>query len=412
MQHIQHRVDKPILQHVMTLLAGLLLISACGSGQPVVPTEPEATAVVAAKSTSTSTPELATGPLSFEDSGQRLGIGRSRDVSIGDLDGDDDLDAFVANGILGEVGSALWQNDGQGIFTIKEQELGHGNGLELGDLDGDGDLDVFIVGWVEVGRVWLNDGSGIFLDSEQSLGSVGGWDVALGDIDGDGDLDAYIAHENEDTVWLNDGSGIFSDTGQRIGTTYTTAAGLGDVDGDGDLDAVTAGWGEPARVWLNDGSGSFTDSGQTLTPGFIHIHGMILGDVTGDGVLDAIMTGAPNQVWFNDGSGMFIDSEQSLSKFPTDTVALKDLDGDGDLDAYLAVGTSGRAQDEIWLNDGQGQFVESEIPLSTGFSSGIGLGDLDGDGDIDAFITHGELGLAYDGGLPNEVWLNMMRYRP
>ena len=44
-----------------------------------------------------------------------------------------------------------------------------------------------------------------------------------------------------------------------------------------------------------------------------------------------------------------------------------------------------------------------EQDLSTGFSSGIGLGDLDGDGDLDAFIAHGQLGLSEGGGLPNEV---------
>jgi hypothetical protein len=139
------------------------------------------------------------------------------------------------------------------------------------------------------------------------------------------------------------------------------------------------------------------------------MHGMTLGDVTGDGALDAIMAGAPNEVWFNDGTGMFTDSEQSLTYMPGDTVALGDLDGDGDLDTYLAVGSSGLAEDKIWLNDGHGTFTESDLSLSTGFSSGIGLGDLDGDGDLDAFIAHGELGKANAGGLPNEVWLNVMR---
>ena len=38
------------------------------------------------------------------------------------------------------------------------------------------------------------------------------------------------------------------------------------------------------------------------------------------------------------------------------------------------------------LNDGSGQFFDSDLVLSEGFSSGIGLGDLDGDGDIDLFI--------------------------
>jgi hypothetical protein len=38
--------------------------------------------------------------------------------------------------------------------------------------------------------------------------------------------------------------------------------------------------------------------------------------------------------------------------------------------------------------------------------SGIGLGDLDGDGDLDAFVAQGNLGQDSGGGLPNEVWFN------
>ncbi len=67
---------------------------------------------------------------------------------------------------------------------------------------------------------------------------------------------------------------------------------------------------------------------------------------------------------------------------------------------------TGTSEDRIWINDGGGIFSDCEQDLSTGFSSGIGLGDLDGDGDLDAFIAHGQLGLSEGGGLPNEVWWN------
>ena len=97
------------------------------------------------------TTQPADGGCGFVDSGQRLGVGRSWDVSLGDLDGDGDLDAFVANSAKGEIGSQAWLNDGSGIFFSHGPELPFGTGLELGDLDGDGDLDVFIVGWEEPG---------------------------------------------------------------------------------------------------------------------------------------------------------------------------------------------------------------------------------------------------------------------
>jgi len=155
-----------------------------------------------------------------------------------------------------------------------------------------------------------------------------------------------------------------------------------------------------------------TDSEQTLTPGYEHIHGMTLGDVDGDGALDAFMAGAPNQIWLNDGAGAFGEDMQSLPGLAGDSVAFGDLDGDGDLDAYLAVGDWTGSHDKVWLNDGgvqggtPGRFTDSGLPLSAEFSSGIGLGDLDGDGDLDAFVVHGELGRDGGGGIPNEVWLN------
>ncbi|RLD06662.1 MAG: hypothetical protein DRI65_06315 [Chloroflexota bacterium] len=343
---------------------------------------------------------------SFVDSGQNLGAGRSWDVSLGDLDGDGDLDAFVANGSHGDVSSQVWLNDGSGIFSPINPQLGFGTGLELGDLDGDSDLDIFIVGWEEQGRVWLNDGEAGFTDSGQLLGESGGFDVGLGDLDQDGDLDAVIAHELENTIWINNGEGFFADSGQRLGTAISAAAGIADLDGDGDLDLITAGWDEPGLVWLNDGEGTFTNSGQTLSPGLIHIHGLAVADLNSNGIVDVVLAGSPNQTWMNDGAGVFSEVEQNLRLAPGDTAAIGDLDGDGDLDVYLAVGTVGQSDDSIWINDGTGIFSDCVGDFSTGFSSGIGLGDLDGDGDLDAFIVHGQLSLSEGGGRPNEVWWN------
>jgi hypothetical protein len=380
----------------LTLAFVLLFVSACGSVQIDTPI----TSV---------TPAPTGGSLSIVDSEQRLGSGRSWDVSLGDLDGDGDLDAVVANSAEGVDSSEVWLNDGRGFFTLLAQNLGYGMGLALGDLDGDGDLDFFKVGWEQAGEVWMNNGAAIFTDTGQRLGIEGGFDAVLGDVDKDGDLDVLIAHEKEDTVWINDGNGSFADTGQRLGTTYTAAADFCDVDGDGDLDALTVGWSEPGRVWLNDGLGSFSDSGQILTPGHVHIHGMGVGDIDGDGAPDAFLAGSPNQIWLNDGTGIFHRSEQELDSFAGDSVAIDDLDSDGDLDVYLAVGDWSGSADKIWLNEGNGRLRDSGLTLSNVFSSGIGLGDLDGDGDMDAFVVHGELGQASNGGVANEVWFNMAK---
>ena len=101
-----------------------------------------------------------------------------------------------------------------GILTDSGQALGNeiSVAVTLGDLDGDGDLDAFVANVYNApNRVLLNDGLGNFSDSGQSLGNGSSYDVSLADIDGDGDLDAFVANRStaSDRVWLNDGTGTF-----------------------------------------------------------------------------------------------------------------------------------------------------------------------------------------------------------
>jgi hypothetical protein len=355
------------------------------------------------------------------DSGQRLGSSRSFDVALGDLDGDGDLDAFVANDGQAGGGNAIWLNNGgnqggePGTFAISEQSLGTGTSVELGDVDGDGDLDALVANFFDVGTVWLNQGGaqsgtpGAFVDSEQRLGEAKCWDVELGDLDGDKDLDAFFANEQVDRVWLNDGSGTFTDSGQILREVRTCNVELGDLDSDGDLDAFVGGFHEPAGVWFNDGLGTFEKGGQGLTASHRPVHGLGLGDIDGDGDLDAVVGIAdqdPNDIWLNDGHGKFRGRAQKLHSSLVQGLTLGDLDGDGSLDVFMAMGEYADSRDLVWLNDGSGAFVDSRLSLDGAYSSDVELADLDGDGDLDAFVAHGELWRDSGGGLPNKVWLN------
>ena len=337
----------------------------------------------------------------FTDSGQALGNLASSSVALGDVDGDGDLDAFVGNWMQPKI---VWLNNGTGAYTPSGQVFANEftSFLALGDVDGDGDLDAFEAN-NGVNRLWLNDGTGTYSDSGQELGASVSEVVALGDLDGDGDLDAFVvnAFQTPNKVFLNDGTGTYSDSGLELGSSTSRSVALGDLDGDGDLDAWVAN-SAGNHVWKNDGLGNFTDSGQTL--GSSSSFDVSLGDVDGDGDLDAWVAngidqpngGQANRVWQNDGLGNFTDSGQALGNSSSDDVALGDVDGDGDLDALVANGLG--QFNRVWKNDGLGNFTDSGQALDNLNSLAVSLGDLDGDGDLDAFVAN------YNQG--NHVYLN------
>ncbi len=296
-----------------------------------------------------------------------------------------------------------------------------GSGRETDCSDGiDDDLD---------GLIDCDDPDCIGLAAATDTGQALGTDsrttgVALGDVDGDGDLDAFLTNLQlePNRVWLNQGglqagsAGSFADSGQALGSTHSEGVALGDVDADGDLDAFVANsdpynWnavGTPNRIWLNDGAGGFSDSGQVL--GTAHSRAIALADLDGDGDLDAFVTNAggsatvapgANRVWQNDGSGNFSDSGQILGDRESFGLALEDLDADGDLDAFVA-NYQGQP-DRVWFNNGSGTFTASSEFLGSASSTAVSLGDIDGDGDPDAFVAAGGFAVS---GEPNRLWRN------
>jgi hypothetical protein len=75
------------------------------------------------------------------------------------------------------------------------------------------------------------------------------------------------------------------------------------------------------------------------------------------------------------------------------TTSVADLDGDGDLDAFIGSDKQGR----IWLNDGRGFFTDTRQEINYSSRHACTLGDVDGDGTLD--VVAGKLDSAL-------VWFN------
>jgi len=349
---------------------------------------------------------------SLEKSAQEFDVSGTFQASLGDLDGDGDLDAVLANPQRND--SQVWSNDGgvqkgtPGHFTNTGQRLTqYGHGVGVADFDRDGDLDAFIAChfFANSSRVYLNDGKARFTDTGQDLDTkISGAELNLVDLNGDGNVDVHVMYYDPnglpDKVYLNDGKARFTDSGLAL--NEETIA-WGDLDGDKDVDYFGKRQGKGYVAWLNNGRGQFT-AGWQMDDSQATNGGVALNDFDGDGDLDALVTNGfrtggsyPTLLLWNDGKGQFTDSGQRLNKTMGAELGVGDLDADGDLDVFVS---NFDLPNEVWLNDGKGHFSDSGLRLgaSTDASTKPSLGDLDGDGDLDVFV--GSLM-----GKP-EIWIN------
>lgn len=178
-------------------------------------------------------------------------------------------------------------------------------------------------------------------------------------------------------------AGTFTASGQSLVSSQTFDGAAGDVDGDGDLDLVD-GNSSGDIIWLNDGSGVFTNSGQSL--GNTWANGLGLADLDGDGDLDILTsrgfgTVGPAQLYLNNGSGVYSGPTNLPASGSGNSLSLGDLDGDGDIDAVTA-----GSPHFIWINGGSANFTTGQT-LTGANNSGVALGDFDGDGDLDIFLS-------------------------
>jgi hypothetical protein len=219
---------------------------------------------------------------------------------------------------------------------------------------------------------------------------------AIGGLNADGNADVVFVNYVRDfeESCLGDGTGVFVCSDFNVEDT-TQGVAAGDVNGDGYADVVLANDGSQAKVCLNDGTGTFstcTDFGATSTGGF----DAALGDTNGDGFPDAIMANnGINQVCFNDGLGAFTSCSNIDTgvgdRFFSFGVDVGDVDGDGHLDAVFANGeTSTRQPHRVCAGDGAGGFTCTDVASELGndFSS-ISLGHVDLDAKLDVVFGDG-----------------------
>jgi hypothetical protein len=351
---------------------------------------------------------MATGPApgTFAAGSRYLpATGSTYGVAVGDFDRDGYPDVAVSSARSSPTAFlTIYYGDATGTFARSYSAmLGSATYLTSVDVDNDGDLDLLATKPAGGAEVWRNDGLTGF-SFQTTVPTPNSLMTAAADLNGDGNQDLLISCNLGGAYsCLGKGDGTFGPiTAVTAGWIQGLAAG--DVDGDGDLDVVTV---DAARntvaVRLNDGASNFA------APVVISVantpSAVALGDVTGDGAPDLLVAQYDNGaatgqgslvVLTNSGTGTFTaGTPVAIGGHPRD-LKLGDVDGDGDLDAVTVNQVSASAS--VCLNQGQGTFtLATTVPVGSSPTSLV-LADLDGNRTLD-LVTANSTSIAAEGAL-------------
>jgi hypothetical protein len=289
-------------------------------------------------------------------------------------------------------------------------------------------------------RVGLDAQHSATRTAEKSMPEVIGAGVAVADFNRDGAPDVFVVGGGRvapgprpsgaaDRLFLNDGSGTLRDASEAWGVGgvgHGMGVAVGDHDGDGWPDLLTTSFGGGLRLYRNTGEafedvteavGLAGDRRWSTSAGFF--------DADGDGDLDlyvvhyvdyevatalrcwhnerhiycspALYEAEPDTLWRNEGDGTFVDvsEEAGIAAHPAKGLALVlgDVDWDGDVDAFVA---NDITRNLLLVNDGAGVFEERGRTAGVAYdesgraSAGMGadLADVDGDGRMDLSCTN------------------------
>jgi hypothetical protein len=352
-------------------------------------------------------------------------------ISLADIDGDGDLDLFYGGGDSGSL--VYLENIGDEynpIFELSYEEFpgltnweynyyGGTVDVDFADLDNDGDLDTGYSGNLNIGgSISWNDGTAIIPDYgfRHPLGpGSGGSSVTLVDIDNDGDYDYFSGHGNyphqlifarnygspDSAYFLHQGD---THNYQDLFFSRPFNFDMADIDNDDDVDLLVCKPHGPVAFYENTGtpdSAYFTHITDDFLPGrdtTDWTESPELADIDGDGDLDLFLAGGYAHLFYFENTGTpelynYVQRYDTtlfyVQLFPAGARLKNSVDIDNDGDDDLAPGY------DLLLNESTGNEIRFAkhrwmVPSDAGC-----FADMDGDGDFDFVAPMGYATIYY-----------------
>lgn len=378
-------------------------------------------------------------------------------MSKADVNGDGLEDFFVggAKGMAGELFIQTMEGFVRAQTPVFAQDADAEDLSSLFfDADNDGDMDLYVTSggneYPETSRalsdrLYFNDGTGEFVKSSAIL-PAGRYEstsvVKAADYDNDGDQDLFVGVRLKPFLYgipangyilNNDGKGNFTNVTSAIAPELTnfgliTDADWVDIDGDGDQDLIVVGEWLPLSIFIND-EGTFQnmtiEAGLANTKGWWNV--LAVKDIDGDGDMDFVAGNhglnsrfkasqeQPVKLYVNDfdqnGSAEHIiiqyngdkayplalrhDVIRQIPDLSEKYMTYENYQGQTIEDMFppeilerSVVQEVTTLESAIVINNGDGTFVVSPLPLAAQYSPtyAILIDDFDGDGDQDILL--------------------------